>query len=337
MREAGLFNQLKVPIALIFCLLMLGTAGYGLIEGWGLLDSLYMTVITLSTVGYREIEPPSPAGQLFTVALIVFGVVIAGFIVRAAFEFAVSEHTRQMLRRRKMRGIIGKMSDHFIVCGYGRMGQEVSRAFRQRGIAHVVVDNNPERLFDLIEADIPSVVGDATEDDTLLDAGIRTAKGIIAVTNTDAENTFITLSARAMRPDLLIVARAEAREAEKKLQMAGADKVVTPYVIGGRRLAAAATQPTVVDFLDIVMHGGPDVELAMRELTVEEGADVHAKTLGESGIREKSGAVVVAMKDTDGVLHSNPRADHIICAGDILICIGTIQELKTLAEMCGRP
>jgi voltage-gated potassium channel len=337
MREARLSQQLKVPIALVFCLLTMGTAGYSIIEGWSLLDSLYMTVITLSTVGYREIETPSPAGQVFTVALIVFGVVIAGFVGRAALEFAVSDRTRQVLRRRRMKGIIDKMSGHFIVCGYGRMGQEVSRVFRQRNVPHVVVDSDPERLFDLIEADVPSVVGDATEDETLREAGIESARGVIAVTDTDAENTFITLSARAINRDLLIVARAEDPEAERKLQMAGADRVITPYVIGGRRLAAAATQPTVVEFLDIVMHGGPGLEMGMRELTVQDGAELHGKTLGDSGIREKSGAVVVAMKDTDDVIHSNPRADHIICAGDILVCIGTIQELKTLAEMCARP
>ncbi|MFQ5808693.1 MAG: potassium channel family protein, partial [Armatimonadota bacterium] len=191
-----------------------------------------------------------------------------------------------------------------------------------------------ERLFQLIEADIPNICGDATDDQTLREAGIESARGLIAVTDTDAENTFITLSARAMCPGLLIVARAEAAETERKLQMAGADKVVSPYVIGGRRLAAAATQPTVVDFLDIVMHGGPDVELAMRELAVEEGAELHGKTLGESGIREESGAVVVALKDAEGVMHSNPRVDHIICAGDILICVGTLQELEALAGMC---
>jgi voltage-gated potassium channel len=233
-----------------------------------------------------------------------------------------------------MKGIIDKMSDHFIVCGYGRMGREVSQEFRQRAVPHVVVDSEPERLFELIEADVPNVCGDATEDETLREAGIETARGLIAVTDTDAENTFITLSARSINPDLLIVARAEATETERKLQIAGADKVVSPYVIGGRRLAAAATQPTVVDFLDTVMHGGPGVELAMRELKVEDGAELHGKTLGKSGIREESGAVVVAMKDTEGVIHSNPRVDHVICAGDILICVGTVQELQTLARMC---
>jgi len=334
MREARLFDLLKLPIALIVCLLALGTAGYTLIERWPPLDSLYMTVITLSTVGYREIHPPSPAGQAFTMALIVIGVAVAGFVVRVGLEFAVSERIWEVLRRRKMKGLIGKMSDHFIVCGYGRMGCEVSQVFRQRGIPHVVVDNEQERLFELIEADIPNVCGDATEDETLHEAGIETAKGLIAVTDTDAENTFITLSARSMSSSLLIVARAEAPETERKLQIAGADRVVSPYIIGGRRLAAAATQPTVVDYLDSVMHGGPEVELAMQELSVQEGAELHGKTLGESGIREESGAVVVAMKDTEGVIHSNPRADHAICAGDILICVGTIQELQMLAAMC---
>jgi voltage-gated potassium channel len=337
MGDRQLFDQLKLPIALIFCLLMVGTAGYRLIEGWSFLDSLYMTIITLSTVGYREIETPSPLGKAFTIGLIVFGVVTAGFAVRVALEFAISERAQQFLWRRKMRGIIDKLSDHFIVCGYGRMGREVSQAFVQRGIPHVVVDQSPERLFELIEADIPSVCGDATADETLQEAGIETARGLVAVTDTDAENTFITLSARSMNAELLIVARAEVPETERKLQIAGADRVVSPYVIGGRRLAAAATQPTVVDYLDAVMHGGPDVELAMRELAVEEGAELHGKTLGESKIREKSGAVVVAMKDTAGVMHSNPRAGHVICAGDILICVGTTQEFETLTRMCTGP
>lgn len=334
MNGVDLYRNLKAALLLMLFLILVGTLGYQVIERVSPLDGLYMTVITLTTVGYSYIrDDPSPTGQVFTIGLLFFGVGIAAWAARTILEFAVSQVARDALRRRKMRGAIEKMSNHYIVCGYGRMGREVSAEFRNKRVPHVVVESQPEQVYELVECDIPHIVGDAADEDVLRDAGIERARGLIAVAGTDAQNTFIALTARGMRPDILIVARADAPESEQKLCRAGADRAISPYVIGGRRLAAAATQPTVVDFLDVVMHGD-NVQLAMDELAVEEGSILAGRTLEKSGIRDQSGAVIIAIKDAEGELHTNPARDAVLCPRHVLIAVGTVAQLERLTEMC---
>ena len=331
---ANLFRNLKLALGLMLLLVLVGTGGYMGIERVGFTDALFMTVITLTTVGYSYIKArPSVAGEMFTIGLLVVGVIIAGWATRTVLEFAVSETAREAIRRRRMRGEVAKMSNQFIICGYGRMGREVSLEFRKKRVPHVIVESQPEAVAELAESGVPIIVGDGADEDVLRDAGIERARGLIAVAGTDAENTFITLTARGLNPKLLIVARASQPETESKLRRAGADRVISPYVIGGRRIAAAAVQPTIVEFLDVVMHG-ENVELAMDEVPVQERSAVAGRTLEHSGIRDESGAVIIAIKDAGGTLHTNPPRDQQIAPGDILIAVGTVRQLQDLAHLC---
>ncbi len=330
----AVLKELQLALAAVFCLVAVGTAGFRLIEGWSFLDSLYMTVITLSTVGFTEVHPLSPVGKLFTVLLIVFGVGIALWAATNLVQLALSQDTRTALRRRRMRAEISKMRGHFIVCGYGRIGREVCDSFHRRHVPHVVADTDPANVDELEELGVPFIHGDASDDGVLQALGIERAKGLIAAAGTDADNTFIVLSARALRPDIIIVARSTTPAAEKKLLAAGANRVMSPYVFGARRIAAAATQPNVVEFLDVAMQGG-EVSLALEEVLVSEESPIVGKTLADSEIRQRSGVVLVAIKCVDCTLISNPTPDTVIHAGDILIAVGAVPELEKLVALAG--
>lgn len=330
--QLSIVSEIKLAIVAVGLLIAIGTAGYVVIEGWGPLDAFYMTIITVFTVGFREVLPLSPAGQIFTTILIMFGVGIALWAGTSMLQLAVSPNARSLMRRRRMRREIGKLKNHYIVCGYGRIGREVCACFMRRGVPHAIGDKDESTFEEVEELGCPLVIGDCSDDETLIALGIESARGLVAAAGTDADNTFIVLSARALRPDLYIVARATTPEAEKKLRAAGADRVISPYEIGGRRIAAAVIQPTIVDFLDVAMTGD-EVSLAMDEVPVAETSPLAGQTLIDSGIRQQSGAVVLAIKDAEGGLNSNPAAITIIKAGDILIALGTVQQLKALAGL----
>jgi len=325
----SLLWELRLAALGVALLVLAGTGGYMLIEGWGLLDSLYMTIITIFTVGYKEVHDLSPFGQVYTSLLIVFGVGVALWAGARLVQLAVSPETQRMVRRRRMDRQIAGLREHFIICGYGRIGREVCRVFRRRGVSYAVGDVSEEVIGELLEAGCPAVAGDCTEDSTLQALGIDRARGLVAAAGSDADNTFIVLSARALRPDLYIVARATSPEVEAKLRAAGASRVVTPYQIGGQRMAAAAIQPTIVDFLDVAMHGD-EVSLALDEVHVRVTSPLIGKTLADSGIRQQSGAVIVAIKPLDGKLNSNPAPATLLAVGDTLIALGTVQQLKDL-------
>ena len=328
-------RELELAIAAVFCLVAVGVAGFRLIEGWSFPDSLYMTIITLSTVGFGEVHKLSPPGRLFTMLLIVFGVGIALWVATAMVQLVLSRDTRSLLRRRRMRNEISRMKDHFIVCGYGRIGREVCASFRRRNVPHVVADTDPSSLEELEGVGTPFIHGDASDDGVLKTLGIERARGLIAVAGSDADNTFIVLSARALRPDMVIVARSTTPDAERKLMAAGANRVMSPYVSGARRIAAAATQPNVVEFLDVAMQGD-EMSLALEEALVAENSPLVGRTLADSEIRQRSGVVVVAIKQAGGTLVSNPPPEMLICAGDILIAVGAVAELEKLVTLAGK-
>jgi voltage-gated potassium channel len=227
---------------------------------------------------------------------------------------------------------ITRLEGHFIICGHGRIGREVCGVFRRRGVSYAVGDLDETVVSELAEAGCPVVQGDCTEDETLKALGVERARGLVAVTGTDADNTFIVLSARALRPDLYIVARAASTQAESKLRAAGASRVITPYQIGGQRIAAAAINPTIVDFLDVAMHSD-EVSLALDEVHLREGSALIGTTLLDSGIRQETGAVIVAIKTHAGILGSNPLPDTVLNAGDTLVALGTVQQLKDLQAL----
>ena len=329
-------KQIRFAILVVIVLLVLGTAGYMTIEGWSYLDSLYMTVITLTTVGYEVVKPLSHAGKVFTIVLALTGVTtifaVVFWTVGNAIELAASHQMQHLFWRRKMEKIIKGVKDHYIICGYGRMGHAIAAEFRARHIPFVVVENNPEQLPKLIAEKALFVEGDATDEKILLAAGVEQAKGLISVAPTDADNTFIVLTAKGINPNIFTVARSIKVEDEPKLRRAGADRVISPYILGGKRMAWAVLRPTVVDFLESALYS-ESLELEISEITVTAQSEFANQTLRDSHIREKSGATVIAVKSKGGALTSSPSPDMKIREGDILISVGTPSQLEALLNM----
>jgi voltage-gated potassium channel len=309
-----------------------GTAGYMLVEGWTFLDALYMTVITLATVGYREVHALSTAGQVMTMVLIAagFGIVLVFFV--AVTEYIVSGALLGTLRRRRMQRDIDALRGHMIVCGYGRVGQHVVEDLLAKGERVVVVEERELPLSHLDERRL-LVVGDATDDATLERAGIARAHGLVAATGDDAVNIVLTLTARAMNPDLVIVARADHAATEAKLRRAGATRVISLYRIAGHRIAVQLRNPRVADFLETVMHG--DVELLLEDVAVAAGSALAGRTLEEGRLREQAGVNVLAVAKAGGEHVSNPPGSLPLDAGDELIVLGTAAQLQALARLAG--
>ncbi len=322
-----------VPAAIILSIVVIvGVLGYITIEGWSVLDAFYMVVITLFTIGFEEVHRLSPAGEIFTMFIIVTGVGTAIYAAGQMVEVMVEGEMLGYRKRRVMKKKIREMKNHYIICGFGRVGHQVAEDFESTGVPYVVIDSNREAIVDLEVKGTPHIMGDATSDDTLEEAGIRTARGLVACSDSDVANVYVTLSSRALNPNLYIVARAGQRETEKKLGMAGANRVISPYFISGKRMAALATQPVISDFLDMIAHGG-QLEFRLHELRVSDQSDLIDKTLKQADIRGKSGALVLAVQKADGSFELQPRASSMIRRGDILVVIGTQEQIELLREM----
>jgi len=326
------FRQLRIGLAAVMLLIVIGTVGFHYIEEWTYLDSLYMTIITLATVGFREVAPLTPWGKMFTIVLIVLGVTMVFWVLTSLIQLTVGEQIWHALARKRMEERIAKLSDHFIICGFGRMGQQISRDFTRHKTAFCVIELNPEQLPRLVAWKIPFVEGNASEDRVLIAAGIKRARGLVTVAASDAENIFITLSARVLNPKLYIVARSILEENEDKIRRAGADRVMSPYVLGGRRMAEAALHPQVIDFLDTTLHT-EDLDLEMQGIAVEEGSRFAGCTLQGCAIRRTTGVTVLAIKRSDGQLLGNPSPETSIRNGDTLIALGRPEQLRALAKL----
>ena len=318
-------RRFGVALLAVLGVVVAGSIGY-VVLGYGLLDAVYQTVTTITTVGFREVHPLGTAGKIFTIVLILAGVGTALYAFSVVLESLVEGHLRQHFGRRRMERDIARLSGHVIVCGWGRVGRAVAGYLAGQGAAVVVVDVDPERVAEVAH---PALIGDVTDDDVLRKAGIMRATALVAAINTDAENVYVTLSARALRPDLVIVARARTEASEPKLRRAGATRVVNPQRIGGQRIAAAALQPNVVEFLDVVMHDG-SLEFRLEEVTVRAGSRLAGRTLREANAGETTGALVLALRGRDGTFLANPPMQTPIDAGYVLIAIGTQQQLSAL-------
>jgi len=327
----SIVRQFQLSLISLAALLVVGLLGYHLIEGLDWFDSLYMTVITLTTVGFGEVKPLSDAGRAFTVVMVLVGVGVAMWFLRNLVEVVVGEEMRNLWGRWKMERKVGAMDGHFIICGYGRIGREVAAEFARFEVPFVVIERDPDVVRELREAGVPVVQGDATDDSVLESAGVGRAKGLVAAASSDAENVFIILSARSLNPDLFIVARSETEMGQKKLLKAGADRVITPYAIGGRRIAVAALRPTVFEFLDTVMRGD-EVRWSLEEVEIKPGSELEGRSLREADVRGRTGAVVLAVKTASGQLLTNPSPDRPLEAGDTLIALGTFEQLEKLGE-----
>ena len=317
---------------LLFFIFCIGTAGYVLIEKWTILESAYMVVVTLFTVGFKEIHPLSPVGEIFTMAIIITGVGSAVYAGGKAVELIVEGELAGYQKRKRMEKKIRELKDHYIICGFGRVGHQVSETFQSAGVPYVVIDSKKASSDELERIGAPGIIGDATSDSILTDAGIQTAKGLVACADSDVVNVFITLSARALKPDLFIVARAGLKDTEKKLLIAGANRVLSPYFISGIRMAALATHPVASDFLDLVTHGG-HVNFKLFEITIPENSKFIDKTIKESGIRSGSGVAVLAIRKSDGSFNLQPQASSKIDKNDVMVLIGTQEQYEKLEKM----
>lgn len=329
-------KKLLLPLLIFVVLLLSGIVGYMVLEGWGLLDSLYMTIITLSTVGYGEVHNVGPGGRIFTVLLIIFGVSIITYIVSLVVETLVAGEIRSALGRRKVDKKIKSLKDHYIICGYGRIGSIICKGLSARSIPLVVIERDEQVREELEQDGILYLEGDATNEETLLEAGIESAKGLVSVVSLDAENLYICLTARGLNPRLYILTRAEDEVSERKLLRAGANNVILPYMVGGRRMVQAIIRPTMSDFLESAIHD-ESTELNIEEVTVGAQSSLMGLTLIESGIRQNMDIIVIGIKQKDGTMIFNPSSQTKIESGDTLIAMGRNRDLETLRKALTPP
>ncbi len=324
-----------VVLAAIVAVVIIGTVGFMLIEGWGVLDSLFMTITTIFTVGFSEVHPLSAAGSVFTIVLILGGVGTILYGIGAMVEFVISGQLTGVFRRGAVRRQVEKLSGHNIICGYGRVGEAVARHFVAHGARFVVIDNDQASLDRAAEAGFLAVSGDASSDEVLEIAGVTQAKGLIAAVGSDAGNIFVTLSARVLNPSLLIVARASSEDTVNKLERAGADHVVTPYGIGGKRMATLILKPLVSDYLEIVTGGG-ELEFRVEEFELTSRCCSIGQSIADLAVRKRTGATILAVRHAStGAFDTNPSPELRLQPGDMIIAIGTPMEITKLEELVG--
>lgn len=335
MTGALLLRRLLVPLAVLVALLALGTLGYQIVEGWGWFDALYMTVITITTVGFLEVHPLGPAGRLFTMTLALGGVFTAFYAAAEFIRAVVTGEIRTVLGRQRMESLLAQLNAHLVICGFGRMGRLVAEEFSALGLPFVVIDRDPHVLEGFsIPHGIP-LVGDATADEVLRKAGVERARALVSAAASDADNLYVTMSARFLNEKLVIVARAESEGAERKLQRAGASRAVSPYAIGGHRVAQAVLRPNVMDFIELATRSG-HLELQIEEIEIRSGSPLVGQSLKASPVRSELGIIIVAIKKPDGKMLFNPPPEAILEPGDLLITLGHRQQLDRLESMARR-
>lgn len=324
-------RRVLTAAGLLVGVLSIGTVGYMLIEGWTFLDSLYMTVITVTTVGFKEVAQTSPAGQVFTITMIFAGVGGIAYSVGALAEFMIEGQLTELVEGRRMTKRIEHLSGHYIVAGMGRVGSVVCTTLAEQGVPFVVVDRCDECEVEALEHGWLYLSGDATAEDTLESAGIMRAKGLVTALDTDADNLFVAMTARGMNADLFIVARSSTVSSESKILRAGADRVVTPNVIGGRRMASSVIDPFVSDYLELVSHS-EGVEFRLDTFRVTERSSLAGRSIREARVRDATGAYIMAVAH-EGVTDSHPSAGYVLQAGDHLVAFGTRGQLDALGAL----
>jgi voltage-gated potassium channel len=329
-----LLRQLAIIVSLPVLLLGAGTAGFMAVEGWPAFDALYMTVITVTTVGFMEVRPLSAQGRVFTMLLSLGGVFTVFYAAAEVIRAVVSGELRGALGRERMERSLSRISDHFIVCGFGRMGRLVCQEFSALGSPFAVVERNEEALRDFALPHGIPLHGDATSEDVLRQAGVDRARVLVSLAASDADNLYITMTARLMNDRLRIVARAEDEAAARKLERAGANRVVSPYVIGGQRVALAVLRPSVVDFIELATRS-EHLDLQIEEAVIGQGSPLAGKNLRESGIRQDLGIIVVAIKRSDGQMTFNPASEFVLSPSDTLIALGHRKQLDRLEALAG--
>ena len=325
-------KHLITSVLLTIIILSFGTTGYMIIEGWGIFDAVYMTVITISTVGYGEVHEISRIGQIFTVFLVFIGVGFCIYVAGSVVQFMVEGQIRIILGRRRLDKKIGHLKNHYIICGYGRIGSVLCKNIARKPIDLVVIEKNQDISHIMDEDGVLYITGDAADEATLIRAGIKRAKSLIAVLATDIDNVFLVLTARQLNPDLYIIARASHEKAQSKLRAAGANKVESPYEIGAISMAQRILRPTVTNFLDQAFdYKRKDIH--MEEMFVSASSNLVNVMLKDSGIRQNYNLIIIAIKKSDGSMLFNPSFESVIKDGDTLIAVGEDANLQKLAQI----
>jgi len=328
------FQRVLLLLGLIAALLVMGTIAFHLIEGWTLFDGFYMTLMTLTTVGFGEIHPLSLNGRIVASLLMLAGVAAVFISVGVMVDLIIKLELADYFGRKRRQHMLEKLSNHYIVCGAGRVGRSVVRELRRSGVPLLLIDTDGQRAEWAIHDGIPTLIADATQDETLRKANISSAKGLVAAIGNDAENVYVTLSAHVLNPNLIITARATDEQAEEKLRRAGATTVFTPYTFIGHRLAQAMLRPHVLNFLDVAsaFSQGSELTIETEQLYITPASPLCGRSLEDADVRQAYGVIVLALKKAAGTMMFNPDAKMKLEGGDVLIAIGERAQLKRIGE-----
>ncbi len=322
-------RKLLYSLVMLLALVGLGTFGYYIFEPMPLFEAFYMTIITMSTVGFSEVIPLTTVGRVITVLIIILGITVGTYTVSIIVQWLVGGEIQKVFGRKKLQKQIIELNGHFIICGFGRIGQIICKELFEEGIKFVVIEQDASAIEEIASLKFLFIEMDATSEEALLAAGILKAKGLVTAVNSDANNVFITLTAKGLRPDIFVLARASEEKNEEKLIKAGATRVVSPYLIGGRRMAHVLKRPTVVDFLDIATINNK-LGLLMEEVKVRPGSGLVGKNLIESRLRQDFGIIIVAIKKSVNQMIFNPAPSETLDAGDVIVAIGQRDDLKRM-------
>lgn len=326
------FRRLLYAAASVFILILVGATGYYFLENWNFLDSLYMTIITLATVGFEEVHQLSDTGRIFTIVLIVGAISIGGYALGTIVAFLTEGQVFKLLRGRKMAKEVTNLNHHIIVCGYGKIGRKICRHLYQSGETLIVIDKDPERIDEAIQLDYLAAVGDASEDDILIKAGIKRAKYLVSAISNDTANVYLVLSARTLNDRLEIIARSSGESSTTKLLRAGASQVVSPFEMGARRMATYIIQPEIIEFEDM-FSVEKQYGLQLQKLKVQASSSLVKKQLNESAVKEKTKGGLIIGIERQGHMQINPPGDIVIQSGDIFLAIGDEEQLKLMREL----
>jgi len=328
-----MISRIKSLLFILIAIIVIGTVGFWAIEDWSILDSLYMTIITLTTIGFREVEPLDAYGKIFTILLVIFGIASVGYALRTIGQLILDGQLRKLIGSRKMEKQIKKLKDHYIVCGFGRVGGAVCGELIRNNIPFVVIERSPKAVELLEKNSFIFVKGDCANDENLKAAGIDRAKGLINTVADEADAVYITLSARTINPNLFIMARADSQSVHNKLLRAGATRVISPHIAAGVRMAQATLKPAVVDFMSLAANGASE-GIKIEELVIKDNSKLAGTTLKDSGIRSELGITVIGVQKKGHDIYYSPPPDLYIDEGDTLIIVGASSQMDKLETLC---
>lgn len=322
-------------VVLVAVVTAVGTAGYVVIEGWSVWDAFFMTIISVTTVGYGYVRALSRAGEIWTTFVLLAGVSTLFYTASVLMGLVVDGALHRGFEQRRFKRMLDELTNHFIICGYGRIGGTIAGEFRRQGVPFVVIDRDADKVHEIIAGGGLAVEADASREEVLKRVGLDRARGLIAAVSTDAENVYTVLTARVLRPDLFIIARVESEDAESKLKRAGADRVISPYTLGAIQMAHTALRPAVVDFMRLATSS-EHLDLSAEQISLDAGSALVGQTIRAAELRQRFGVIVVAIRRQEGHMEFNPPPDARLQAGDQLVLLGSVEKLRAL-DALARP